>query len=311
VTPDVSIVVPTRNGIATLPALLDALAAQRDAAAREVVIVDSGSTDGTIEYARRRADHVIAIEPAQFNHGTTRNLGISHTRGRFVVLTVQDARPLDDMWLTHLLAPMREDDGIAGTFARQVPAGSASAVVRDQLARWVAHQPVGRVVALDAAAFDALAPHERLRQCAFDNVCAAIRTSVWQRHPFPATPIAEDLEWSRDVLLTGHRIAYVPEAVVEHSHERSARYELARTWVLHQQLLRLFGLRAIPSPLGLLPSIGATIAAHRRLVRDAGVAPGSAEWRRAMALAVAWPLGQFLGGWTAARGRDQWRPRGL
>lgn len=310
-TPEVSIVVPTRNGMATLPALVDAIAAQRDEAAREVVIVDSGSTDGTPEFARRAGARVFAVEPARFNHGTTRNHGIGQTGGRFVVLTVQDARPLGDGWLTHLLAPLRADETVAGAFARQVPAPTASVVVREQLAKWVAHQTSSRVISLDAAAYNALTPAERLVRCAFDNVCAAIRRSVWERHPFPATPIAEDLEWGRTVLLAGHRLAYVQEAAVEHSHDRPARYELVRTWVLHQQLLRLFGFRAIPSPLGLAPSIGATIAAHRRLVREAGVRTGSAEWRQAMKLAVAWPLGQFLGGWTAACGRPHWRPRGV
>ena len=52
--PEVSIVVPTRNGAATLPALIDALASQTDAAARELIVVDSGSTDGTLRLARPR-----------------------------------------------------------------------------------------------------------------------------------------------------------------------------------------------------------------------------------------------------------------
>ena len=55
-----------------------------------------------------------------------------------------------------------------------------------------------------------------------DNVCAAIRRSVWTAIPFRSTPIAEDVEWGREVLLAGHGLAYVPDAVVEHSHDRSA-----------------------------------------------------------------------------------------
>jgi len=311
VIPEVSIVVPTRNGAATLPALIDALASQDDTAARELIVVDSGSTDGTLGLARAAADHVIEIAPSRFNHGTSRNLGVGRASGRFVVLTVQDARPLARDWLTHLLAPLRQDDGVAGVFARQVPRPDASAVTRHHLSKWVASQTTPRLMTLDPETFARLAPADRLLRCAFDNVCSAVRRTVWETSPFQATPIAEDLEWSRNVLLSGHAIAYAPDAVVEHSHDRGARYELMRTWVLHQQLQRLFGLRSVPTVGALAVSVVLTARAHRRLVAAAGVPIGSADWRRAIGLGVAWPLGQFLGGWTAARGHPRWRPRGV
>jgi glycosyltransferase involved in cell wall biosynthesis len=311
VTPEVSIVVPTRNGAATLPALIEAITSQADEAARELIVIDSGSTDGTLDLVRAAADLVIEIAPGQFNHGTTRNLGVGRATGRFVVLTVQDARPLNRDWLTHLLAPLRHDERVAGVFARQVPRPGASAVIHDQLSKWVASQTTPRVMTLDPETFARLPPIERLARCAFDNVCSAVRRSVWEASPFQATPIAEDLEWSRNVLLSGHSIAYAPDAVVEHSHERSARYELARTWVLHQQLQRLFGLRSVPTVGALARSVVSTVRAHRQLIGAVGGPTGSADWRRALGLAVAWPLGQFLGGWTAASGRQHWRPRGV
>lgn len=310
-TPDVSIVVPTRNGASTLPALFDALASQQDSAARELIVVDSGSTDGTLDLARAAADHVIEIAPHRFNHGTARNVGIGRAAGRFVVLTVQDARPLTRDWLTHLLAPLRQDPAVAGTFARQVTRPEASAVTRAQLAHWIASQTTPRVVTLAPDTFAQLSPADRLARCAFDNVCSAIRRAVWEIAPFQPTPIAEDLEWSRNVLLSGHAIAYTPDAVVEHSHDRGARYELARTWVLHQQLLRLFGLRAVPTAGALAASVISTVRAHRQLTVAEGVRAGSAGWRRAIGLGIAWPLGQYLGGWTAASGRPHWRPRGV
>ena len=309
--PEVSIVVPTRDGAATLPALIDALALQDDTATRELIVVDSGSTDGTLNLVRAAADHVIEIAASRFNHGTARNLGVGRASGRFVVLTVQDARPLARDWLTRLLAPLRQDDRVAGVFGRQVPRPDASAVTRDQLSRWVASRTTPQVMTLDPETFARLAPAERLRRCAFDNVCSAVRRRVWEASPFQATPIAEDLEWSRNVLLSGHAIAYAPDACVEHSHNRSAHYELARTWVLHQQLQRLFGLRSIPTVGALARSMVATARTHRRLVAADGVAVGSADWRHAMGLGVAWPLGQFLGGWTAATGRSHWRPGGV
>ena len=227
------------------------------------------------------------------------------------MLTVQDARPLTRDWLTHLLAPLRRDDRRRRRLRAPGARPDASAVARDQLSKWVASQTTPRVMTLDPETFARLAPADRLMRCAFDNVCSAVRRTVWETSPFQATPIAEDLEWSRNVLLAGHAIAYAPDAVVEHSHDRGARYELARTWVLHQQLQRLFGLRSVPTVGALARSVVSTARAHRQLVAAAGVPVGSADWRRAIGLGVAWPLGQFLGGWTAASGRPHWRPRGV
>jgi glycosyltransferase involved in cell wall biosynthesis len=75
-TPRASIVLPTRNGAATLPAVLDAISRQRADFSFEVIAVDSSSTDGTADLLRRRCDRLISIAAEAFDHGLTRNLGI-------------------------------------------------------------------------------------------------------------------------------------------------------------------------------------------------------------------------------------------
>jgi len=118
-----------------------------------------------------------------------------------------------------------------------------------------------------------------------------VRRSVWAEYPFVATAFAEDLEWARTVLLAGYRIAYAPDALVVHSHERSAAYEFARTRTLHRRLYHLFGMRTIPTLPLLARAVAASLALHLRL-----------EWSaRSVALAFAWPLGQYMGGRDAAR----------
>jgi rhamnosyltransferase len=307
----VSIVIPTRNGGVRIGAVIDAIRTQRAAPAIELVVVDSGSTDGSRPRLSRDADVFVEIEPHTFNHGTTRNLGVAHSTGELVVMMVQDAVPQGEGWLASLLAPLQKDPTVAGAFARQIPCGDASPLTRRQLAGWIAGQRDPRIVRLrDPGVYEAWTPLERLRACAFDNVCAVLRRSVWAAHPFAELPIAEDLAWGRDVLLAGHALAYAPDAVVEHSHNRSAWYELKRTWVLHQQLNCLFGLRAIPSVRHLARAIASTAIAHRRWLRDD---PESDLRSRlhGQALALAWPLGQYLGGLTAVTGRTEWRPAGV
>ena len=302
--PFVSIVLPTRNGAATLSSLLDSIARQRVGFSFEIVAVDSSSNDGTADLLRGRVDRLISIPADAFDHGLTRNLGIEHAGGELIVLLVQDALPASDSWLARLTAPLIADDRIAGVYARQVPRPDASAITRHYLARSAASSDVGRMIAVaDGAELEALDPMARLERCAFDNVCSCIRRSTWSRHPFRRTPIAEDIEWAREVLLGGYRIAYVPEAEVVHSHDRSTRYELARTCVLHRRLHELFKLRTIPTLPLLARAIASSLVVHLRCQTQASrVFDGSG---RAIALAFAWPLGQYLGALSAARG---WTP---
>jgi rhamnosyltransferase len=304
----VSIVLPTRNGAATLPAVLDAIARQRVDFPFELIAIDSASTDGTADLLRRRVDHLISIDADAFNHGLTRNLGIGQARGEFVVLLVQDAAPASDLWLAELTAPLFADERIAGAFARQLPRPDASAVTRYYLARWLGSSDVPRTVAIARGAeLHALDATGQLDRCTFDNVCSCIRRSIWSRYPFRQTPIAEDVEWAREVLLAGYKLAYVPAAVVIHSHDRSARYEFERTYVLHRRLYELFRLRTIPTLPRLGRAIASSLAVHRRCQQSERKSLLLSY--RAMTLAVAWPLGQYLGALSSARGWKAIRSR--
>ena len=301
--PRVSVVLPTRNGAATLPAVLDALSRQRVDFPFEIVAVDSESSDGTPDLLRPRIDRLISIPAGSFDHGLTRNLGVENARGELVVLLVQDAIPESDEWLAALTEPLLADATLAGTFARQRPRPDASAIARHYLARSMATAETGHVAAVaNRAELAALDPMERLRRCTFDNVCSCIRRSVWTRFPFEATPIAEDLEWATNVLLAGHRLAYVPRATVIHSHDRSARYEFTRTYLLHRRLFELFEVRTIPTLPALARAIATSLAVHLRCVR------GDGSIFRAIALAFAWPLGQYLGALSALSAMRRWKP---
>jgi len=301
--PLVSIVIPTRDGAGTLPELLAAVRRQEAPFAFEIVAVDSGSRDATLALLRDAGARVLEVPPESFNHGATRNAGIAEARGSIVVLLVQDAVPASSAWLASLVAPLRDDDGVAGAYARQIPRPDASGLTRMYLERWMAAGTEARDASLSGPEeLAALPPLERYRRCVFDNVCSAVRRSVWERHPFPRTPIAEDVEWARTVLLAGHRLRYVPEAAVVHSHDRAARYELMRTYLVHQRLRTLFGLRLVPTPLHALLGIPVAAASHlRRLARDRALSPRHLV--RALALAAAYPVGQYLGARSADTGR--------
>ena len=304
----VTVVIPTLNAGPDFDAVLTAIH-ERSGDEPRIVAIDSGSTDGTVGRLQRAGATILTVGSEGFNHGATRNQALEHAAGEFAVLMVQDAVPVSQGWLSELLEPLRVDPGTAGTFARQQPAANASRITAHYLDGWVAAQDSPRTVGpLTPELFAAMSPAERHRACAFDNVCSCVRLSVWRDHPFPSTSIAEDLEWARDVLLAGHTLTYVPQCVVRHSHERSARYELQRSYLVHQRLETLFGLTTIPTLGSLVRSIATTVPHNTRLASREPVGRARAILRAA-ALGVAQPFGQYLGARAARDGRDYLRPR--
>jgi rhamnosyltransferase len=300
----ISIVLPTRDGMASLPAVMDALERQQTDCPVEIVAIDTASSDGTPELLRGRGARLIEIAEGEFNHGLTRNRAIAEARGELVVILSQDAEPADDQWLMKLVSPFRHNPSLAGSFARQQPRPAAAAIARHYHAGWVGSARYGRVASVGSrTAFEGMSALDRMRLCTFDNVCSCIRRDVWRTHPFNDTPIAEDLEWAREVLLAGYQIAYVPGSVVIHSHERSAWYEFRRTALLHMRLRDLFGVRTIPSVPALARAVASTTRLHLECRRKAPSGQRTESLAQALALAIAWPAGQYIGGRLSDRRR--------
>ena len=95
----ISVVIPVKDGGADLVRCLEAIARQRVDDDVEVVVVDSGSRDGSAARARSFGARVHEIPAEEFHHGRTRNLGAELARGDTLVFTSQDAYAADDLWL--------------------------------------------------------------------------------------------------------------------------------------------------------------------------------------------------------------------
>ncbi len=211
----VSVVIPTLNALAHLPALLVALRMQRPFPPKEILIVDSRSTDGTRDYLLGIGGEVRLIDIACFSHGGARNLGVRHSTGDFVVFLSQDAIPRDDTWLAQLLAPFHNAE-VAATFSRQVPRPNANPMERFFLDT---HFPASPAVYRNRTDNGEL---QFQRDVFFSNVSSAARRDVILQHPFDERLImSEDQQFARDVILAGHIVAYSPRSMVDHSHNYS------------------------------------------------------------------------------------------
>lgn len=269
--PLVSIVIPTRNAGEGFRDVLEAIRAQEPAGPEvEIVLVDSGSTDGTRELGRQSGARVITIPGQEFNHGETRNVGIRHSRGSLIGCLVQDARPANRTWLAPLVAALEGDARVAGAYSRQLPWPEDDPLTRFLVSQW--HQVQGAQRVCQALATPGtladLPIAERRRVCTFDNVSSLLRREVWEQHPFRPVPFAEDLDWALRAVQAGLSLVYEPDSQVYHSHVRPFLYNMRRQYVDERVVLDALeadgqAIRAWNSPRQVLGLVRCVLAAAR------------------------------------------------
>ena len=247
----ISVIIPVKNGDYWLEGVLEALMKQRLFHRCEVILIDSGSTDGTLEIAGRFPVRLIQIAPEEFNHGSTRNLGVNLARGEYVVMTVQDAEAADEDWLQKLLDGFDAAD-VAGVCGQQTVPHDPD----KNPAVWFrpVSEPVVRKYRFeDAADFNRLPPPEKRMICGWDNVNAMYRRDILLKVPFREVSFAEDALWARDALLSAYAIVYNPAARVFHYHFETPDFAFRRYFTISYHFHRIFGLRPEPANMGLIP----------------------------------------------------------
>jgi glycosyltransferase involved in cell wall biosynthesis len=278
-TETVSVVIPTRDAGPRFERTLEAVRAQVVPERQvEIVLVDSGSCDGTLALGEHYGARALAIAPDAFNHGATRNLGVAHSEGTLVAFLVQDACPADADWLAALVRAVESDDRVVGAYGRQLAWPDDDPLTRFLVDQWHRVQGQRRTVQ-ELAGPDALAslPYpERRRRTGFDNVSSIVRREAWDRQPFRPVRFAEDVDWAKRMLVAGYRLVYEPASRVYHSHCRPFLYNARRQYVDERILMDLLeadgpSIRSWSGP-GRSVALASAVLAEAR--RDGRLSPG-------------------------------------
>jgi rhamnosyltransferase len=234
---EVSIIVLTKNGRHHLERLLPTVVAQAGKLSGELIAVDSGSNDGTLELLQRFPVRILQIPPEDFHHARTRNFAARLTQGQTLVLLSQDAIPASENWLESMIANF-DDPQVGAVYGRQLPKPGSSLERRHVLDAVYGEQRLVK----DPAHRNGLG----YRFYHFSDANAAIRRSVWEKTQFPEDlKVFEDLGIAKRILDRGWKIVYEPQAAVIHSHDHST-LELLKRYFDIGYTLKLLNIWDVP-----------------------------------------------------------------
>jgi len=196
--PLVSLIIRTKNEERWIGACLRSVFSQTYRNI-EVIIVDNCSTDQTLRRAEVFPVKVITI--TEFMPGKAINQGIRASNGQYLVCLSGHCVPTTSTWLENLVRDL-VDPQVAGVYGRQEPLSFTSDLDKRDLLT---------VFGLDRKV--------QSRDSFFHNANSAFRRDVWEEFPFDETVTnIEDRVWGREVIASGMKIVYEPDASVFHWH---------------------------------------------------------------------------------------------
>ena len=189
----------------------------------EVILVDSGSIDGTIEIAESYdVDEIVYIDPENFSFGRALNYGCEAANGEFCVIASAHVYPKRDDWLEQLLAKFDED--IALVYGKQRGNEVTTFSENQIFKQWFPEHDI-----------------ERQQHPFCNNANAAIRRNLWTEYPYDEQLTGlEDLDWAKRVQENGYDISYASDAEIIHVHDETGKQifnRYRREAYAHKQIL--------------------------------------------------------------------------
>jgi glycosyltransferase involved in cell wall biosynthesis len=293
--PAVTVAIPVLDGGRMLGETLDAVRGQRLDGELELLVADSGSTDGSRERAVRAGARVIDVARAEFSHGGTRNLLAAEARGGHVAFLTQDATPADDRWLARLMEAFGLADDVGIVFGPYRPRPGSSPMVRRELADWFGSFSPDGAPRVDQPGEqpDSRSDADRRRFFTDANGCVARR--AWEQVPFRAVSYAEDQMLASDMLSAGWAKAYHPAAAVIHSHDYPPGRLLRRSFDESRALAEVHAHRAHGGPRRIGLVVQRNVRDDLAFARREGGSAGAGLAARSLGYHAARTVGSVLG----------------
>lgn len=211
-TPLVTILMRSKNADWVIGQALAGLFSQ-DFKDFELLVIDSGSTDRTLEIVSRYPHRLVQIPGSEYFPGRVLNRGIEISKSPIIVFQNSDAVPLSNRSLTHLVRAF-DDPAVQAAFGRQIPRPEADPWVRREHAESFPDAPKTPPWITMALPW------------------SGMRRSAWEQHRFYTEAWgSEDTEWGQWAVNHGWKIAYVSEAIAMHSHNFTLKQLYSRRFI--------------------------------------------------------------------------------
>lgn len=186
-----------------------------------VLVVDSSSTDGTVETAKKLGAETIIIPQEEFNHGLTREKARKYLNTDIVVMLTPDAYAVDNQVLGHLIKPLIENPAVGAAYARQIPHEGAQFF--EAFPRDFNYPPLSHIRGIEDVS------KYGVYSFFCSNSCAAyVNSKLDEVGGFRSVLLGEDTVAVSDLMHKGYKVAYVAEACVHHSHSYTLAQEFRR-----------------------------------------------------------------------------------
>lgn len=218
ISPTIGIVIPTLNAAKLLSKCLPPILAS--SLKPRILIVDSASTDETLTIAKQFSIETISIERKDFNHGLTREMARKKLNTDIVIMMTPDAIATSGDVIEILVKPIVQGHA-AVAYARQIPHNGAQFF--EAFPREFNYPAVSQLRSLED-----LSKYGVYTFFCSDSFAAYSNKALNEIGGFKRVLLGEDTVATAELLKKGHKIAYVAEAVVKHSHEYSLKQEFQR-----------------------------------------------------------------------------------
>lgn len=251
---DATIVIPTKNGGKLLDEVLTEIDNQKTQYSYEIVCVDSGSTDNTINIIKKHKCILKQIPKEEFGHGKTRNLGASLGTGEFIIFITQDAKPYDENWIENFINGMKQNSEVVGAFGKHYPYPDCNILdKRDLYYHFLGFGDKNTVYYLDDEKRYRNDEGYRHFLAFYSDNNSCMRRTIWEKHPYDDVNFAEDQIWARKMIELGYKKMYCPNAAVYHSHNYPLKEYKKRYFDEYKGLYQLHKFIMVKSWIDLIP----------------------------------------------------------
>jgi len=204
---EVTVIVRTFNSEDMIVSCLESITKQKNVIIK-LLIVDSGSTDSTLDLIQNYPHEIINIPAGTYIPGPVLNTAISKSETDIVVFVNSDVALLSDKTISYLIEPIKSDGAVVATFGRQIARPEAELYVKYEYSksfpRHYGDSPSWMHYSLPIAA---------LKKSTWDDGFQFYQDS-WG---------SEDTHLGVLLKNSGFQVLYIPRAIAMHSHNYTFR----------------------------------------------------------------------------------------